>query len=278
MRVEGLPPLFSGPDALEPGPLWVGGRRRPVPNRWDFNPFNPRLEPAQPPADGHPINRAAAAFLTDPDNFRRCRKLKEFLRRKRTGSVGAPVRRRLGRYEADALEVRKREMRADAAEGVFRLLAWAVSVADWRSGRIGTWTRAGMRYESRAVIAERAGFPCRVDERGRVRCHRLDDRIEDLIAAGLVWRHEEKRKARVAFKLTPFAWILCGVQRLRESLGQRERKKAAKAERDERRRRADPGAAQLVAGLAAARANDTDYTAQSGREGARARGWDPPDE
>jgi hypothetical protein len=283
---DGLPPLFDGPSALEPGPLWVGGRRRAVPNRAGFNPFALRLEPAQLADNAHHVNRAAHAFLIDPTNFRQRHKLHQLARRKKTGTRAEPIRRKQGRYEIGALEVRDRALKMDAAEGLFRLLAWCVWHADWRTGKVGLWRDGRIKYQDRTNIAERAGFPARVDERGRVRAYQLDDRIEDAIAAGFLFRHEEERTKRVVFKVMPLLWILLGVQQLRDQYGARARKeevraeaeRQAKYEQEKAGRRAErkhPTAAALVAALAAEKTNDTDYHAK--RPG-RGRGDDPPDE
>jgi hypothetical protein len=274
---EERPPLLEGATA-EP-PLFA---RR-------FDPKRLRLAPPDTSKleNAHHVNRAAYARLASAETFEQRRELfPQTARRKRVGTRAKPVRRKQGRYKIDDLEVRKHSLKVDAAEGLIRYLSWVVLNSDWRTGKVGLWRDGEIKYQSRTSLADRAGFPARVDDKGRIRAYQLDDRQEDAIAAGFLFRHEEVRTQRVVLKIMPLLWIVLGVQKLREEYGQRMRKDAAKAQREREdryetekaRRRAqakDPAyAAQLVT-LTRARTNDTDFTAPE------ARGWPtrdkPPD-
>jgi hypothetical protein len=263
-------------------PLYVGGRRRVGRNLWGFDPFEPQLEPPQRADDAHHVNRTAYAFWTDPDTLRqRERLVHQFARRKRRGTRAEPIRRRQGTYAAGDLEVRKRSLYQPGAEGALRLLAWCAWHVDWRTGRVGLWRDGQIHYQSRANIAERSGFPVRVDSKRRVRADRLDRRIEDAIAAGLLWRHEEVKYCRTTLKVTRLFWIVSGAQKLREIYGKRLKDEAARAaekkraayQREKAERRGEqqqPEHVAFVGGLAAASTNDTDFTDPAVR-----RGWPP---
>jgi hypothetical protein len=272
--------VMVGPEPREP--LYLGGKRRPGRNLWGFDPFAPRLEPPQRADNAHHINREAYGFWTSPETLRDRRRLvHQLARRKRVGTREAPVRRKQGCYAPGDLEVRKRDLYAPAAEGLLRLLAWCAWHSDWRSSKVGLWIEGRIRYQSRASIADRSGFPVRVDEKKRVRADQLDHRIEDAIVAGLLFRHEEE-DGTMTFKVTRLFWILSGVQRLRERYGQdlkkaknekaRERAAALAYEQQKAERRgqqSQPDYAAFLAQVAAATTNDSDY---------HARGAHAPDE
>jgi hypothetical protein len=298
MNVEGVPPLFTGPDALEPGPLWDRGRRRPGPNRWGFDWHAPRLEPVDLRNKGaHQINRKVHAFFTSTDNLaRRHELIPSLARRKKTGTRQAPVRRVQGAYPQEALEDRTHKgLRIDAATGLFRLCALVGYLVDWRTNRIVFWRQGGeggegaWSYPTRAQLCDCAGFPVRVDEsqgpdRRRVRAYQVDDRIEDGTAAGLFRRHEQVRKKSVEFRVTSLFWIVSGVHKLRDAALHKLKKDAGKAaaarrEAEQQARRSGfsaPEVAIAIAELARTATNDTDFYAAD-RRSPRERGWDPPD-
>jgi hypothetical protein len=293
-----LPPLFEGPDPREAGPLWVRGRRRPGPNRWGFDWHAPDLQPRDLGRNNtHDLNRRAYEFFTSTDHLARRRELiKSLARRKKVGTRAAPVRRKQGFFPQEALEERINDIRVDAAAGLFRLLAFCGYVCDFRTGRIVFWNADApeggrrWRYLSRAEIADHAGFPLRVDnslgpDQLRVRAYQCDDRMDDGIAAGLLIRHEERRKVSVEFRVTNLFWIVTGLHKLRASYLKREKDKARKEaaaahEARQLARRAQfsaPEVAIAIAHLAATATNDTDFHATPRRRSPRERGWDPPD-
>jgi hypothetical protein len=263
-------------------PLYLGGKRRPGPNLWGFDPAAPCLEPRARADGAHHINREAYRFWTDPTTHRRIEQLvPQLARRKRTGTKAAPVRRTCGKYGIDDLEMRERDIRRDRAEGICRLLAWCSWHSDWRTHRIGRLVGGKLKFQSRCNLADGAGFPVRVDDKQRVRAYRLDDCIEDAIAAGLLWRHEEDdqgARARggrgaMAFKLTHLFYLITGVAKLREDYSRKLRDAAARDRLEQRTRRraelqASPAGA-LVVDLAGARTNDSDFTANREEEAAR---------
>lgn len=248
------------------------GRRRPGPNRWGFDPEAPRLEPPQRADNAHHVNRMAYEFWASLETHEQLPHLvHQFARRKRRGTRAEPVRRKRGEYRTADLEVRKRALKDDGAEGVLRLLAWCAWHADWRTGRVGLWRDGKMHYQSRCSLGDRAGFPARVDDKQRVRADQLDRRMEDAIAAGLLWRHEEN--GTMTLKVTRLFWIICGVQRLREIYGQREKQKAEQdaadwesAHRAEKARRRGeqraPSVASVIDGLVGRGAPDPEEAAR----------------
>jgi hypothetical protein len=272
MRFEGPPPV-----------LYAGRVRLDVPNRFGWNPHRPELEPPDRPDEAHHINRAAYAYVTDP---RRRQRLRETLHRliamrKKRGTRDKPIRRKQGRYALRDLEVRQRDMRPEALDGETRLLAWCAQRCNWRTGEVGQYVGGQIRPLSRAAIAERSGFPVRIDRdregRPRVRAYQLDRRIENGVVGGLLFRHEEKRSARTILKLTPLAWIKLGVAKLRQHYLRKEAKSKTRTVADYQREKAarrgeqrSHDVAQEVARLTRERTNDTDFTAPAER-----RGWPP---
>jgi hypothetical protein len=237
-------PLFQeGPRLLGAWPLWSSGVRRPGKNSFGFDWHAPQIEPAKKVRkvedDANSIGRA---WWSDIDNFANRKKLINSLAwKKKSGTREAPIRRKQGTYPETALELRTRDMYAPAAAGLFRLMAFATGEADSRSGRIvfrsqdDEGDKVRERFFSRCEIADAAGFPVRVDdskgpEAMRVRAWMCDDRIEDAISAGLLFRHELVRKKAVEFKVTNLAWILCGAQKSRDQQRARDKKAKAAAE------------------------------------------------
>lgn len=246
------------------------------------------LEPPSRADNAHAINKMAYEFWTsdDPDVRQERYAVLDRLciRRKKTGTRDEPVRRTQGKYATADLEERQRHLRVEAYEAMSRLLGWAAWHADWRSNKVGAWCDGKMHYMGRINIAERAGFPARIDRPDddsgrRIRAYKLDRRNEDLIAAGLFFRHEEERYLPLVFKVTRLLWIVSGVQKERERYGKLEKDKADQAERDweeayqrdkaaRRGQQRTPEVAVFVDGMARERTNDTDFTDEG-------RGWPP---
>lgn len=214
---------------------------------------------APPPHDrrAHDLCERAYEFFTNPTNFG-CRKTwcHQILRRKRQGTRAEPIRMAKGKgvYTPAQVDTYQKERKVAVAADLFRLLAWAIRGCNWRNGEVGDFRDGRVQFLSRAAIADRAGFPVRVDKtqpkRPRVRTYKLCRRQQDLIAAGLLIRVQVDGLPSV-LKLSPIVWEMAGLARRRKHYADQEddkRGKVGKATREGK-----PAAvahAQVVAQLA----------------------------
>ena len=284
------PPLLDGPAPPAPffeGPLYVGGRRRPGPNKFGFDPFAPLLEPEPTREPPHKLCVAAADHWRNRETFeRRHRTHPELLRRRKKGARRQKRGPQIGRYQEHELEVREHK-RGDRIAVICRILAFCALRASIKSGEVGIWDGREQLPCNREKLARYARVPVRRDDKNRVRCDQLDLALTDLVSAGLILRFqtraEEAGKYRghvATMKLTPLFWLCSGVGPIREKILKKATKNAAKLARGPRL--ADP-AAQARAFIAAqASAHVVDYgpngPAAGGRQAIRRThpGDDPP--
>jgi hypothetical protein len=204
-------------------------------------------------ANATEANLAAAAWWSDPANHAARKKLLPMLaQRKKTGTKTEPVRRVRGELPPEAIETAERERREEVAADLMRLMSWCQLWADVESNDIGKWRDGRVHYPSRKEIAAGAGFDHRYDAEGRARCPKLDDRLDDAIAAGLLFRLCEDASGRPSvFKLKALAWAVCGAT-VKRALAAAAKKKQA---RQEARPPKPPAMAAAVGGLARALAD-----------------------
>lgn len=228
--------------------------------------------------DSHWLNTQASAWWSDGKTLeRRTELIPQLLLRKRVGTRAEPCRRTQGLYLADDIEEAQKERREHVAADIMRLMAWAHLHCDWRSHKIGAWREGRIHYPTRCQIADGAGFEVLMDSKHRVRAWTLDDRIDDAIAAGLLFRLVDKNsEGRPSiFKLTALAWQLCGMAMKRAI----ECKKAAKKEKEAARPTTPPvpAVAALVSSLAttldARRPGRDSYYESAAETPHESRGW-----
>lgn len=237
----------------------------------------PRLTPPDREAGptAHFINLDASAWWTSPSTLRdRAKLLHQLLLRKKVGTRAEPVRRDRGVLAADAVELAQKERREHVAAAILRLVGWAVLRCNWRTGEIGAYREGRIHYPTRCQIAEGAGFDVLIDAGKRVRCWELDDRLNDAIAAGLLFRLvEDGDGAPSVFKVRDIVWQLAGVALKRKLAAKKAAKKAAAAERAADEAAAEPGKATPAVSAFVGSLVRTLTVEDSPPE---SRGWGPP--
>jgi hypothetical protein len=194
--------------AIESGPLYTGGLRRPGPNLAGFDPFCPNLDPAEPPPTNTLLHIQRAIDHWDRETYEaRNRTHPELLWR----GCGRTSKQR-GTKAGRELRVFKRGDRTVCHHRFARFLA-AHSAAS--SNEVGLFTHGELRSFRREEIADRIG--CSLAQ--------VDRLIRDFVAAGLIYRRQGREldvktgdwKGRVAvLKVTRLFWIASGSEDLRQ--------------------------------------------------------------
>lgn len=235
MVLEGPAPAFP----LLEGPLRVNGKRRAGPNRWGYDPYAPLLAPVPTRKPPHKICQDAARYWSSRETFEaRNRTHPELLRRRKRGARRNRTGPQIGRYPEHQLDVRHHK-RGDRTSVHYRILAFCALRASLRSGAVGLWDGKEIRAYDREELAAAAKCPVRVDDKGRVRCERLDRAISDLVAAGLLFRFQtreldatgEYKSHAATLKVTPLFWLAAGVGPRRDRVVKKAKKNAAKVAR-----------------------------------------------